>query len=831
MIYDAVVENINDPMKLGRVQVRVFGLHTDNTALIPTEDLAWARVLMPGAAMSGIGQSISGLLPGSWVMVMFQDAEQQYPIVLGAYQSIPSQPTSTTIANDDLSFAQVEVHQENQASQGTYTPPETDTVSLPSETDPNDLTGMPTVPLSGTPNSATATKNIAILIAACKSAGITTRRAISAILGVVGGECMWVPTKEGFSYSAKRLVEVFPSVFPTIEDAKPYEFNPSILPEKLYGYDTKKGKSLGNTEPGDGAKYIGRGFIQLTGKSNYSKYGSLASVDIVNNPDLLNSDATISAKVAIAYFLDRCKTSQLSENYFESAKKSVGNNTADIAIKKRKFYEYFMGGVDNTRSDPSKEVDTTPPEKFDIVKANDPSIYSAKAGFSDPSGKYPLYINEQDTSRLARKENIANTIVQTKNDNRIKGIEAGSVKWDEQISPYNTTYPYNKVIQTESGHVIEMDDTPNSERLHVYHRTGSYVEFDNTGSRTTRIVGSSYEIVDCNGHIYITGACNLTIGGNANINVGGNMVATVNGDSNISVGGDANLSVGADLSAIAQNINLEAIATMNLKAGAQIAIDGATVHLNDGIAAPSGLSVPILVANTSSKPNPVPTKASDSKSVLFESEGDSKSGDLLIKEAVANGEISADDATKKPVEGETSDVNGKNKNPIPSSCAEIASMDRYPDNLKLSPNFTLGQVSSHAAVSSATVKDQNGLAAAEIVCNLQGVCLNVLEAVLQKYPNVFVTSGFRYPSSNAKSQHPNGEAVDLQFKGISKADYFKIASDLAATLPVFDQLLLEYAVTTHSPWIHISCTRTSNRRQVMTFNNHKKYRDGLIDLS
>lgn len=823
MIYDAVVENINDPMKLGRVQVRVFGLHTDNTALIPTEDLAWARVLMPGAAMSGIGQSISGLLPGSWVMVMFQDAEQQYPIVLGAYQSIPSQPTSTTIANDDLSFAQVEVHQENQAAQGEYKPADSTDVALPSTVDPTDLTGMPVVPPSGTPNYATATKNIGILISACKSAGITTRRAISAILGVVGGECMWIPTKGNYNYSAKRLVEVFPSVFPTIEDAKPYEFNPSILPEKLYGVGTKKGKILGNTEVGDASKYIDRGFLQLLGKYNYQKYGTISSVDIISNPELMVSDAEISAKVCIGYILDRVKVSQLSENYFDAVKNAVGNNTADIAIKKRKFYEYFMGGVDNTRSDPSKEVDTTPPEKFDIVKANDPSIYSAKAGFSDPSGKYPLYVNEQDTSRLARKENIANTIVQTKNDNRIKGIEAGSVKWDEQISPYNTTYPYNKVIQTESGHVIEMDDTPNSERLHVYHRTGSYVEFDNTGSRTTRIVGSSYEIVDCNGHIYITGACNVTIGGNANINVGGNL--------NASVGGNADLAIGGDLSSVAQNINLEAMGEFSVKAGGQVAIDGATIHLNDGIASPSGLTPPSGTSTGESKPNPVPTKASDSKAVLFESEGDSKSGDLLIKEAVANGEISPDQATKAPVEGESTDVNGKNKDSIPSSCAQIASMDRYPDNLKLSPNFTLGQVSSRAAVSSATVKDQNGLTSAEIVCNLQGVCLNVLESVIKKYPTVFVTSGFRYPSGNAKSQHPNGEAVDLQFHGISRSEYYKIAADLAATLPVFDQLLLEYAVTTNNPWIHISCTRKSNRRQVMTFYNHKKYRDGLVDLS
>lgn len=825
MIYDAVVENVNDPMKLGRVQVRVFGLHTDNTALIPTEDLVWSRVLMPNtsASVSGIGHSPSGLLPGSWVMVMFQDAEQQYPIVLGAYHSIPSATTSVTKANDDLSFAKVEVHPENKASQGSYEPSDTTDVVLPSPVDPTDLSGMPTVPPKGTANYGNATKNIAIIVSACKNAGLTSRRAIASVLGIIGGESGWIPTIESMNYSAKRLVEVFPSTFPTIEDAKPYEYNPVALPEKIYGYDTKKGRTLGNTEPGDGAKYIGRGFIQLTGKANYTRYGNLASVDLVSNPDILNTNPAISAKVAVAYILDRCKTSQLSETYFESAKRAVGTNTPDIAIKKRNFYEYFMAGVDKTNSDASKEVDQTAPEKFDIVAANDPSIYSAKAGFADPNGKYPLYINEQDTSRLARKENIDKTIVQKKNDNRVKGIESGSTTWEEQISPYNATYPSNKVFESESGHVIEIDDTPNSERVHVYHKSGSYIEIDNTGSRTTRIVGSSYEIIDYNGHIYIAGACNVTIGGNANINVGGNL--------NASVGGNADLAIGGDLSSVAQNINLEAMGEFSIKAAGQVAIDGATIHLNDGIASPSGLTPPSGTSTGESKPNPVPTKASDSKAVLFESEGDSKFGDLLIKEAVANGEISPDQATKTPVEGESTDVNGKNKDLIPSACAQIASMDRYPDNLKLSPNFTLGQVSSHAAVSSATVKDQNGLTSAEIVCNLQGVCLNVLESVIKKYPTVFVTSGFRYPSGNAKSQHPNGEAVDLQFHGVSRSDYYKIAADLAATLPVFDQLLLEYAVTTNNPWIHISCTRKSNRRQVMTFYNHKKYRDGLVDLS
>lgn len=55
--------------------------------------------------------------------------------------------------------------------------------------------------------------------------------------------------------------------------------------EADYGYETSTGKSLGNTEPGDGAKYKGRGVIQLTGRGNYSRASQRFDVDFINNPE------------------------------------------------------------------------------------------------------------------------------------------------------------------------------------------------------------------------------------------------------------------------------------------------------------------------------------------------------------------------------------------------------------------------------------------------------------------------------------------------------------------------------------------------------------------
>lgn len=96
--FTGVVEDIIDPLQMGRVRVRCFGFHTDNKDLIPTASLPWAVVMTPitSGSISGIGRSATGILPGSWVVGFFRDGSSaQDPVVLG---SIPSQtigrPTS-----------------------------------------------------------------------------------------------------------------------------------------------------------------------------------------------------------------------------------------------------------------------------------------------------------------------------------------------------------------------------------------------------------------------------------------------------------------------------------------------------------------------------------------------------------------------------------------------------------------------------------------------------------------------------------------------------------------------------------------------------------------
>ena len=86
---------------------------------------------------------------------------------------------------------------------------------------------------------------------------------------------------ENLNYSAAGLCKTWPSRFPTLEDAQPYNRNPDMIANKVYS------GRMGNTEDGDGALYIGRGCIQLTGKTSYTLAGDALNVDFLHSPDLV----------------------------------------------------------------------------------------------------------------------------------------------------------------------------------------------------------------------------------------------------------------------------------------------------------------------------------------------------------------------------------------------------------------------------------------------------------------------------------------------------------------------------------------------------------------
>ena len=99
-----VVENRNDPLNIGRCQVRVYGVHSEDKTEIPTADLPWAMPVMPptSASISGVGVSPTGLVEGSWVFGMFIDGvELQQPIILGSLVGIPIEKIASNLGFGD----------------------------------------------------------------------------------------------------------------------------------------------------------------------------------------------------------------------------------------------------------------------------------------------------------------------------------------------------------------------------------------------------------------------------------------------------------------------------------------------------------------------------------------------------------------------------------------------------------------------------------------------------------------------------------------------------------------------------------------------------------
>ena len=100
--FTGVVEDRQDPEKIGRVRVRALGHHTSNKTILPTSDLPWAHCLLSStsAGISGLGQSATGLVEGSWVLGYFRDGnDRQEMIVLGTLPGVPSE-----LGNPDSGF-------------------------------------------------------------------------------------------------------------------------------------------------------------------------------------------------------------------------------------------------------------------------------------------------------------------------------------------------------------------------------------------------------------------------------------------------------------------------------------------------------------------------------------------------------------------------------------------------------------------------------------------------------------------------------------------------------------------------------------------------------
>jgi hypothetical protein len=248
-----------------------------------------------------------------------------------------------------------------------------------------------------------------------------------------------------------------------------------------------------------------------------------------------------------------------------------------------------------------------------------PTKDSAK-GFQDRSnGNYPKYLNEPDMNRLAvnekgtsaqdvadkevsdaqgfdiplstttelnphptltlrradREKNIGradfNAVdIQVANNTPVALPADDGTNFSEPETTYNAQYPYNHVYETEAGHIKEYDDTPNSERIHERHSTGTGYEINEFGDKVQRVKRDNYEIISNDHFAHIKGNNSTTTDGGVRVFV--NADATADSNYTIEVGNNANVNIQVNKGDV--NVHT-ADGNINMKSGKNIHMEAA----------------------------------------------------------------------------------------------------------------------------------------------------------------------------------------------------------------------------------------------------------------
>jgi putative chitinase len=146
-------------------------------------------------------------------------------------------------------------------------------------------------------------------------------------------------TQENLNYSAKGLAGIFKKYFPTEAAAAPYARQPQKIASKVYG--NRMGNGPEST--GEGYKFRGRGYIQLTGKENYTAFGKSIGEDMTVNPDVV---ASKYALLSAAWFfskngLHKMADEGASDLVVTKITKRVNGGTIGLPDRIKHFKEYY----------------------------------------------------------------------------------------------------------------------------------------------------------------------------------------------------------------------------------------------------------------------------------------------------------------------------------------------------------------------------------------------------------------------------------------------------------------------------------------------------------
>lgn len=565
--FTGVVEDRQDPLKQGRVRVRVYGLHPFEKVQgaitgLPTEDLPWMSVIQPtnSAGISGVGSSITGMVEGTSVFGLWLDEFKTAGLVIGTYSAhrknkpnytegfsdptgqYPRQVGSDTnplVQGDETGYNAIpNIIQDRNLDIG-INPDDTDLSDIPEDPDPAititemlnrdeglrlkvywDTEGYPTV-------------GIGHLIMAQKV------RDMSVI-------------NKTLSNQVGRTVTGNPGII-TMDEAV-----------ALFNKDRDKMLSDIKTNSRVGPVYA---------KVNKSRQMALENMSF---------QMGVGGLAKFGNMLDAMYIGDWQKAYTEARNSVWFNQTKGRASRVSMII--LTGNMESYG-----------------VPAPKPEGKNLSAAYAEPKSSD----NPEDPW--------------TPTDSRIL--------FKEPESSYEGQYPYVHTMETESGHIQEFDDTPGYERYRIVHPTGSYEEVAPDGRRTRKTVADLYDMTQGDGNILISGDKKVNVGGNetyynmynrrhqidgdnalyirgnesktiegdGTIYVKGNIKIVVEGNADIQVQGDAttkvdgnhDVTVGGNLTwQVAGTVNwnvggawTETMASMSSIAQGQYTVDGSRIDV------------------------------------------------------------------------------------------------------------------------------------------------------------------------------------------------------------------------------------------------------------
>lgn len=713
-----VVEDRQDPLKLGRVRVRINDIHPQDSTLVPTASLPWATVMnwIQSAGVGGVGWAPVGIMEGTAVFGVLLDGDDaQIPMVMG------------TVAGKlgHLTFPAVS------EGQGT----------------------------GEKPASAAATTS---------KLGAVPQDLINKAVAIAR------KLKADFGFTDDQAAGVLGNLI--VESG--------LIPNRIQGAGTQRGAP-------DPSKANGRGYswAQWDG----SRRQQMIAFAAANSLDVQSDEC---AYQWLAYELGKKKSVQ-------SSMKATTNVNDAVVVWVEKY-----------------EVAGKPHTEQRVA-------YATKVLKGLTGTDVPVRGVGADTDAV--------------DDTKVPNDQPAQVAQGvEPLVQFRGKYPYNKTFRSESGHVMEIDDTPGQERLLNYHTIGTYEEIDCTGRRVVKVVGDNFTVIAHDDNIYVDGSVNLFVSGNVRASVSGDMVAQVGNEFCVESAGAIRLKGSSiNLESTSGAINMKSAATINqtstgdtniksggkvlqssagdssINAGGKAYVNGSEVHWaesgGDAAVAPgAGMTIALH---------------QEELSFILDDDFD----EVVAPQAVADGIVTQAQLDQSFNAGSTA---------TPPASADAVKPDVVNTNVtatatdsqtKISTYFKIGDLSTYAAASRTAIIAQRGLSVQDIANNLTLLAVNCLDKIRVQYPNVVVTSGFR-KVNNGKSQHEIGQAADMQFSGLSNADLLGVATWIRDSSGiVYDQLLLEHKTYgTGNSWIHISFNKSNNRQQVLTLNNGKTVAQGLV---